>query len=242
MAGGAMKYSYDRRASRVVVKQHGRQEWDIGFLKTLVRRIVDAIPGASKLPLVQVEFRERGDINRPAHGSKPDGLTYGGAVVQIRKPRSQGPLGFRNVCETIAHEIVHLVQHYQGLNDSGPKGGIGAMRREVRNNELGTSWNGEYWPKDTAYLKQPWEIEAAKLGDRYGQLVFNQLEQDGLLPTSHTDKFEQELEKHRERVNDSPTFGDLAVLPDDVQFDIILRLRKNQMTNQEAWDLIRAAR
>jgi len=209
-----------QRTARIVVKQNGRVEFPLSFLKELVRRVVGVIPGAKALPLVQVEFRERGMLNSGPNAGA-EGLAMRGGIIHVRKTRF---LPF--ICETIAHEVTHLIQYHQ---------------QELVSVKGGNTWQGEFWPLDTPYAKRPWETEAEKLGSKYGAVVYAQLKAEGLLQPSLSETKDQEARVQRVTQKDSPTFGDLSVLPDDMQIDVIRKLRLKQMTDAEAWDLIQAA-
>lgn len=204
---------------KLVVKQWGRGQYELPFLKAVVQRVVDKMPGADQLNLA-VEFRERGSVRHVL------GLTHRGEPIQMNKKQLGGVKG---LCNTLAHEICHHLQYARGELWFAMQGGVS-----------GKMWEGEFWPEATPYREQPWEIEAERAGDHYGALAFAELNREGLLPLSRQEQFDVAERQRRERENDSPTFGDLAVFSDEEQTEILRKLRSHEMTHTEFWGLIRA--
>jgi hypothetical protein len=179
------------RFSGVKVVQYGRDDYDLDFLKLMVQRVIDEIPGARGLNLL-VQFRSRKGFR-----SKDDPERAGGWHNEVQ-PKGvhtivvDKKLILQEQCEILAHEMGHAIQ-----DDT----------KQIEMKRGGHNWEGEFWPSDTPYNQRPWEIDARRY-ERYGAEAYRKMEAKGLIPKRTIG--ERQLEEHfRKRPEDIPSiFGE----------------------------------
>jgi predicted SprT family Zn-dependent metalloprotease len=186
----------------LIVKQWGRSQYPTEVLTRLGAAIADAIPGAQQLN-IQLEFRKRMDVpgSEGEHTFSPKRNLH---VITLDK-RLLDQSNLEYVCEVIAHEIGHAIQHTSGQLQT-PRG---------RNGWL---WEGQFVPPDTRWEARPHELDALAY-EHYGTHVFNTLAQT--IPKSAQQQRLEEMEReHPQHFRQCKiTMGDL---PDDLTRDQLM--------------------
>jgi hypothetical protein len=176
----AVRHALKRTARVTVVQRTKQYDYELPFLREVVKRILDKIPGASQLKL-RVEFRSRVRGEGTKHNYGLHEHLKNGTRILINNTVSLSLM-----CETLAHEIGHAMQHQNGDLPAA------SLDSAEQNGVWGTMWRGEFIPEKTPQNQRPWEKDAKRY-ERYGAAVYQELKAGGDIPKTRGEQVEEDF-------------------------------------------------